>query len=130
AGGAAALPGAEHGETAADGAGRAVHAHRPSFETISFELATPVSEEALEDLFYELPRAVYRVKGLVRTADGEAGWRLVNAVAGRFEIEPFDPADAPPRSALVFIGRDLDGDDLARRVAALAAPAVPGRTDS
>lgn len=95
------------------------HAHRPSFESVSFELAEVVSEAALEDLFYELPRAIYRVKGLVRT-DDDPPWVLVNAVAGRFEIEPIEPRTAV-RSALVFIGRDLDRADLARRCRALAA---------
>jgi G3E family GTPase len=95
------------------------HHHRPSFESVSFETDRVVSADALEDLFYELPRSVYRVKGLVRT-NGADPWLLVNAVAGRFELEPFSPASPPARSALVFIGRDLDRADLGRRCAALA----------
>jgi G3E family GTPase len=95
------------------------HSHRPSFESFSFETERILSADALEDLFYELPRSVYRVKGLVRT-DGPEPWLLVNAVAGRFELEPFAPAGPPERSALVFIGRDLDRASLERRCAALA----------
>ena len=97
------------------------HDHRPSFESVSFETDAVLSEDALEDLFYELPRSVYRVKGLIET-DGAEPWRLVNAVAGRFEIEPFSPATPPVRSALVFIGRDLDRADLERRCNALRLP--------
>lgn len=94
------------------------HHHRPSFESVSFETDRMLSADALEDLFYELPRSVYRVKGLVRN-DGADAWLLVNAVAGRFELEPFAPATPPARSALVFIGRDLDRADLLRRCKAL-----------
>lgn len=94
------------------------HHHHPSFESFSVPVDAVLSADDLEDLFYELPRSIYRVKGLVRT-DGDAAWTLVNAVAGRFELEPFEPAAALPKSALVFIGRDLDRADLERRVGEL-----------
>jgi G3E family GTPase len=61
------------------------------------------------------------VKGLVET-EGAQPWRLVNVVAARFEIEPFSPAARPARSALVFIGRNLDRADLERRWTALLVP--------
>jgi G3E family GTPase len=100
------------------------HHHHPSFDSVSVAVDAVLSEEGLEDLFYELPRSIYRVKGLVRT-DGETPWTLVNAVAGRFELEPFEPTSASAKTALVFIGRDLDRADLERRAAALR---VAGRS--
>lgn len=93
----------------ADGPGHAAHA--PSFDTWTFVTRDILDEAALERALYELPRAVYRVKGIVRT-DGEARWTLVHRVAGRFSLEPFTAEPEPDASALVFIGRDLDRDAL------------------
>jgi len=88
--------------------------HRPSFESYAFETAGVLDDERLEDLLDRLPANVYRVKGLVRT-DGGPAWTLLNAVAGRFEMEPFEPSPEPARSAIVWIGRALDSEDLAER---------------
>lgn len=83
------------------------HGHEPSFETYSYQTDRVFDDEALEDLVDDLPRDVYRVKGVVRT-NGDSTWTLVNAVAGRFEMEPFDPSTEPEASALVWIGANLD----------------------
>ena len=83
------------------------HAHEPSFETYSYRTDRVFDDEALEDLVDDLPRDVYRVKGVVRT-NGDSTWTLVNAVAGRFEMEPFEPSTEPAGSALVWIGANLD----------------------
>lgn len=88
--------------------------HHPSFETWTFRCEGVLSEEGLEDLLYDLPRFVFRVKGVVAT-DGEGPWTLVNAVAGRFELEPVAEG-LPGGSALVFIGRGLDREWLERRL--------------
>lgn len=87
------------------------HPHVPSFETLTFTTKGIFEDEGLEDLLDQLPENVYRAKGLVRT-DGGPRWTLVNAVAGRFEMEPFEPSPEPEKSALVWIGRDLDGEKL------------------
>lgn len=92
--------------------------HTPSFETITFQTEGILDDEALEDLLDQLPANVYRAKGLVRT-DGGPRWTLINAVAGRYEMEPFEPVPEPRTGALVWIGRDLDRSDLERRCAAL-----------
>ena len=63
------------------------HGHAPSFETVSYRTDRVLDDEALEDFLYEVLPGVYRMKGIVRT-NGDAEWVLVNAVAGRFEIEP------------------------------------------
>ena len=70
-----------------------------------------LDDEALEDFLYEILPGVYRLKGIVRT-NGQPSWTLVNAVAGRFEMEPA-PRVPAAGGALVFIGRDLDrGNDV------------------
>ncbi|MDG2307739.1 MAG: GTP-binding protein [Candidatus Binatia bacterium] len=97
--------------------------HSPSFETYTFTTDHVLDDEALEDLLDQLPDNVYRAKGLVRT-DGGPRWTLINAVAGRFEMEPFEPVPEPGTSALVWIGRDLDRADLESRCAALAKQVV------
>lgn len=94
------------------------HRHATSWATWAFRTGATVSEGALEELLLRLPASVYRVKGLVRT-DGPYGWAQVNAVAGRYEIEPASPAETPAESALVFIGATLDAGDLAARCATL-----------
>jgi G3E family GTPase len=95
------------------------HRHESAtWATWSFRTDAVVSEGALEEMLLRLPADVYRVKGLVRT-DGPYGWAQVNAVAGRYEIEPASPPAPRPESALVFIGRTLDTADLAERCARL-----------
>ncbi|MCW5888987.1 MAG: GTP-binding protein [bacterium] len=96
------------------------HRHASSWATWTFRTAATVAEGALEELLLRLPASVFRVKGLVRT-DGPWGWTQVNAVAGRYELEPAAPEPAPAESALVFIGRTLDAAELAARCAAVMA---------
>ncbi|MFP6663374.1 MAG: GTP-binding protein [Deltaproteobacteria bacterium] len=93
--------------------------HHPSLETWTFQTPERLDDQALEDFLYEILSGVYRLKGIVRT-NGPFAWTSVNGVAGRFEMEDFD--GTPPRqSTLVFIGRTLDREDLARRCAGLLA---------
>jgi G3E family GTPase len=96
------------------------HPHHPAFASFTYRTSGRLSETALEDFLLRLPAEIYRVKGLVRT-DGEWAWTQVNAVAGRYELEPDTPDPVPAQSTLVFIGRALDRDDLRARCAALAA---------
>ena len=92
--------------------------HSPTFESYSFQTPGRLDDEGLEDLLDQLPENVYRVKGLVRT-NGDSAWTLVNAVAGRFEMEAFEPDPVPERSALVWIGMNIDRSDLESRCRAL-----------
>jgi G3E family GTPase len=98
-----------------------LHRHSP-FESWSFQTPELLSSESLEDLLYELPGRVYRVKGVVRTRS-EAGWHAVHCVAGRFDIAPVSPSRPPGLSRLVFIGRNLDRAELARMCKTLTAGA-------
>ena len=83
--------------------------HHPTFETWAFELPYVVDDQALEDLVYQVATSVYRFKGLVRT-NAEWEWTLINAVAGRIDIRPYDPPRPPKSGGLVFIGPALDRD--------------------
>ena len=97
------------------------HAHdSPAFESFHYSFETQVSEEAIEDLFYELPDYVYRLKGIVDT-DAPWRWTEVHAVAGRFDMRPLTldeshqrPPPKPLKSVLVFIGKSLDHHELTR----------------
>lgn len=85
--------------------------HAPGLETWAFVTQGRLSDAGLEDLLFELPTSVYRVKGLVQT-DEQWPWTLVNGVAGRFEMRPVTPREPPEQSALVFIGASLDREAL------------------
>ena len=105
----------------------------PSFETWTYRLAAEISDRALEDFLYELPDNVYRLKGLVQT-DAEWDWTLVNAVAGRFDLRPIELADPPAQGGLVFIGPQLDREQLEKlcqtlnRAEKVAEASVPIRS--
>jgi G3E family GTPase len=96
------------------------HQHHTEFETWTWQSPARLSETALEDFLLQLPAPIYRVKGLVLT-DGEWAWTQVNAVAGRYELEPDAPDPESTQSTLVFIGRTIERDDLKARCAALVA---------
>jgi hypothetical protein len=64
-----------------------------------------------------LPHGLYRVKGLVRTS----GWVRVNAVGGRYEVEPCVPDPEPASSVLSGVGRGFDRLALDAAGAALCA---------
>ncbi len=81
------------------------------YETVSFALPqhTVLDEAALEALTYRIPNAVFRFKGLVRVDSPEGPWLLINGVAGRIDLRFMTPEIIPEVSALVFIGRNLEG---------------------
>jgi G3E family GTPase len=91
------------------------HAHGHVWETWRFSTTGALSDAGLEGFLRALPAGLYRVKGLVRT--DAPGWMLVNAVGGRYEIEPCAPDPEPAASRLFGVGRGLD-------VAALDAAAT------
>lgn len=93
--------------------GRAGTAHERWAE-VALADASAYDLDALEDLLDDLPAAVLRAKGIVRT--GDRGFIRFQAVGPRVRID-FDVA-APPHgeSRLVFFGAALDGAALRRRV--------------
>jgi len=93
------------------------HAHGHVWETWGFATTATLSDASLEDFLRALPPDLYRVKGLVRT--DAPGWMLVNAVGGRYEIEPCAPEPEPAASTLFGVGRGLDAAALDAAAAAL-----------
>jgi G3E family GTPase len=99
-----------------------LHNHS-AFESWAFQPDGVVSVRRLEDFVFEIPASVYRVKGLLRS-DGPTGWNVVHVVAGRFDISPFEAANASEKSRLVFIGKALEVEGL-RRLCLDLAHSVP-----
>lgn len=82
------------------------HVHGHAWDTWRFSTTASLSDAGLEEFLRALPAGLYRVKGLVRT--DAPGWMSVNAVGGRYEIEPCTPDPAPAASTLFGVGRRLD----------------------
>jgi G3E family GTPase len=80
------------------------HTHGHRWETWRLITTRPISDARLEEFLRVLPQGLYRVKGLVRTA----GWVRVNAVGGRYEVEPCVPDPEPASSVLSGVGRGFD----------------------
>jgi G3E family GTPase len=95
------------------------HAHGHRWETWRLETNRLLSEAGLEEFLRVLPSGLYRVKGLVRT--GPSDWVRVNAVGGRYELEPCAPEPEPAASVLFGVGRGFDRRALDDAAAALCA---------
>lgn len=93
------------------------HAHGHVWETWRFSTPGTLSDAGLEEFLRALPAGLYRVKGLVRT--DAAGWMLVNAVGGRYEIEPWNADPEPAASTLFGVGRGIDATGLDAAATAL-----------
>lgn len=79
----------------------AISSHAPKVEVVTFTTDRQLDRARFErDLAAHLPPAVYRAKGFVYFSDGGA---LFNAVAGRWELEPWDVK----QTELVFIGQGI-----------------------
>jgi G3E family GTPase len=76
------------------------HKHQPEFESLTFTSDKNFSRDCFERFADHLPESVYRAKGFVRFEDGV---QLFNFVAGRWDLEAFEPAE----TQLVFIGKEI-----------------------
>jgi G3E family GTPase len=76
------------------------HRHQPQFASFSYTSDASLERCCFEQFAETLGADVVRAKGFVRFSDGTY---LFNAVAGRWELEPFT-ADG---TELVFIGQDV-----------------------
>tara|TARA_Y100001934_G_C12371515_1_gene786599 strand:+ start:500 stop:1429 length:930 start_codon:yes stop_codon:yes gene_type:complete len=85
--------------------------HHTVFDAWTFQTKDVFDEGLLEDLLYALPDNIYRVKGIVEL-DSEMGWTDINAVAGRIELRPRSEQVRQQGGALVFIGRELNTEQL------------------
>lgn len=84
--------------------------HHTAFQSYTWQApaGAVLDERRVEDFVYEVPNAIYRFKGLVRTNNDWGPWTLINAVAGRVDVRPCTPRALPKQSYIVFIGRALD----------------------
>jgi G3E family GTPase len=98
-----------------DPARKPAHAHaaqREQFQALSFELSAPISAERFQTwLDSSLPVGLYRAKGLVRF-DSSSDTYLFQLCGARVSFDVFDRS--LDGSRLVFIGRDLDRETLAK----------------
>ncbi len=100
------------------------HLENDGFVSVSFESSYPFSLEAFQRFLDELPHQVFRAKGLLWFSDHEQ--RYIFQLSGkRFNLD----LDFKPRSVgnqLVLIGKDLDCEQLRRRLAhCIVKPTAP-----
>lgn len=76
------------------------HHHQPEFESFSYTSQAVYDRSCFTNFADSLSPAVYRAKGFVQFTDGT---HLFNFVAGRWDLELFEPA----ATELVFIGKQI-----------------------
>ncbi|MCS6987978.1 MAG: GTP-binding protein [Chloroherpetonaceae bacterium] len=83
------------------------HLEVDEIETFAFELPNSFSQRKFEDFLSELPREVYRAKGVAQFAEMNSP-AIFNFASGRYTIE-FDTlhGETIPRSVFVFIGKRI-----------------------
>jgi G3E family GTPase len=101
----------------------APHTHLAVDNVITFTVRAPgqLDREKTLSFLSALPKSVYRLKGVLAFA-GEEQPKLVQYVAGRYDIEDFPQADISP-NVIVFIGRGMDCDHLREALTLCASEA-------
>ena len=106
------------------------HGHSNLFSTLSYETDRPLSLAALREALRTLPGTVYRVKGIVYSADVPQHRVLVQVVGRRVDISVHEEwAGRPPRTRVVAIGAagSLDNQLLEEAfTSCIATAAEPG----
>jgi G3E family GTPase len=81
------------------------HDHSKTFSTWSYETDRPLSLEALRETASKLPTNIYRVKGVIYTADEPERRAVLQVVGRRVDISLVDEWNGrPPRTQIVAIG--------------------------
>ena len=81
------------------------HDHSKMFSTWSYETEQPLSVEALRETASRLPSAIYRIKGLIYTADAPERRAVLQVVGRRVDISLEDEwGERTPRTQIVAIG--------------------------
>lgn len=84
---------------------KSLHAQKPDYETLAFDLTgKKFSLAAFEDFFESLPQAVFRAKAIIDCDDGKT--YCLHAVCGRVDTVIHAGENSP--RAVVFIGRGMD----------------------
>ncbi|MBD1912089.1 MULTISPECIES: GTP-binding protein [unclassified Leptolyngbya] len=76
------------------------HHHQPEFESFSYTSQAVYDPARFTEFADSLRADVYRAKGFVQFPEGT---HLFNFVAGRWDLEPFDPSP----TEIVFIGKHI-----------------------
>ncbi|HEY9654974.1 MAG TPA: GTP-binding protein [Crinalium sp.] len=76
------------------------HRHQPEFESFSYTSQAIYDRSCFTHFADSLSPHVYRAKGFVQFPEGT---HLFNFVAGRWDLEPFEPST----TELVFIGKQI-----------------------
>lgn len=96
------------------------HLHQPEFDSFGYQSAAIFDRPRFAAFMDHLSADVYRAKGFLRFPDRTY---LFNFVAGRWELEPFEPAT----TELVFIGKQMQqhkAEILAQLQACEVQPAI------
>lgn len=76
------------------------HRHQPEFESFSYTSQAIYDRNCFDQFAAALSSDVYRAKGFIQFPEGT---HLFNFVAGRWDLEPFEPST----TELVFIGKQI-----------------------
>ena len=101
------------------------HAHEPGLESVSLQQAGDLDADELDRWLATLLEArgddIYRMKGIVAVS-GDDRRHVIQGVHRIFEQRPVDPWGSEARdSRVIFIGRNLDREELARGLARCSA---------
>jgi G3E family GTPase len=92
------------------------HAHlaEDGFDALSFEADHPFAAEKFQHFLEWLPENVFRAKGLISVDESEKPY-IFHLVGQRFTLDESDRV-GPVKNRLVLIGRNLDRQQLLRRL--------------
>ncbi|WP_417204905.1 CobW family GTP-binding protein [Antarctobacter sp.] len=98
------------------------HLHDETVSSVSFTFERPFVLDKLRDFLISYLEkqgsAIFRTKGILSIA-GDDRFHVLQAVHTLLDLRPDHPwQDAPRRSKIVFIGRDLDRESLSSRLSA------------
>ncbi len=79
------------------------HVHTDEFETFSITTPTVFKPEAITAFFKEVPKNIFRTKGLFQSPDEQ--WHVQNGVGGKVTITPLLDKPSITTSTFVFIGK-------------------------
>lgn len=122
--------GHDHGHDHAHDHDHAHHHHGVhAFETWTYRTDTPLSAYGLRRVLQRLPASVFRAKGFVLTTEDPQTRLLVQVAGARAELTAHGAWETPPRTELVFLGREgqLDAETLRSQLdaACYAGPRSP-----
>ena len=101
------------------------HLESDRFGSISFQSDRPFSIHKFQEFLDKLPANVFRAKGILWFAESPQR-HVFHLVGGRSTLEHFE-WQGEKHTRLVFIGQDLDRQNLNKQIEDCLATAIPGR---